>query len=75
MRKWARESWESSKLVMPFTAKQNFSFKDLLWSLCMEVESSPELVAKMVTCTWVLWGNRNKIRKGGKRKSSLEMVR
>ena len=73
--KRARELWESSKLVMPFTAEQFCSFKDLLWSLCMEVESSPELVAKMATCAWVLWGNRNEIRMGGKRKSGLEIVR
>ncbi|XP_030936394.1 uncharacterized protein LOC115961575 [Quercus lobata] len=73
--KRAREMWESSKLVMQFTAEQNCSFKDLLWSLCMEVESSPELVAKMVTRAWVLWGNRNEMHKGGKRKSGLELVR
>ena len=75
MCKQARESWESSKLVMPFTAEHNCSFKDLLWSLCIKVESSSKLVAKMVTCAWVLWGNRNEIRMGGKRKSGLEMVR
>lgn len=73
--KRARETWESSKLVMPFTAEQNCSFKDILWSLCMEVKSSPERVAKMVTCAWVLWGNRNEVCKGGKRKSGLELVR
>ena len=36
--KQAREMWESSKLVMPFTSNQVCSFKDLLLSLCMEVE-------------------------------------
>ena len=41
----------------------------------MEVESSLELVAKMVTCAWVLQGNRNEMCKGGKRKSGPEMVR
>ena len=41
----------------------------------MEVESSPEVVAKMVTCAWVLWGNRNEIRMGGKQKSGPKMVR
>ena len=41
----------------------------------MEAESSSELVAKMVTCAWVLWENRNEIRMGGKRKLGSEMVR
>lgn len=40
----------------------------------MEVESAPEVVARMVTCAWALWGNRNEIRQGGKQKSGLELV-
>ena len=73
--KRARELWECSKLVLPFTSDQVFSFKDMLWSLCMEVESALKVVAKMVTCVWALWGNRNVICQGGKQKSGLELIR
>ena len=47
----------------------------MLWCLLMEVESTPEMVAKVVTYAWVLWGNRNEIRQGGKWKTRLELVR
>ena len=33
------------------------------------------MIAKVVTYAWSLWGNRNEIRQGGKRKTGLELVR
>ena len=48
--KRARELWECLKLVLRFTSDQVCYFKDMLWNLCMEVESAPKVVAKMVTC-------------------------
>ena len=59
--KRARELWECSKLVLPFTPDQSCSFKDMLWCLLVEMESSPEMIAKVVTYAWSLWGNRNEI--------------
>ena len=62
-------------MVLPFRPDQTCSFKDMLWCLLMEVESTPEMVAKVVTYAWVLWGNRNEIPQGGKWKTRLELVR
>lgn len=72
--KRACELWECSKLVLPFISDLVCSLKDMLWSLCMEVESASEVVAKMVTCAWALWGTRNEIHHGGKWKTGLELV-
>ena len=73
--KRAREVWECSKLVLPFTPDQSCSFKDMLWCLLVERESSSEMIAKVVTYAWSLWGSRNEVRKGGKQKTGLELVR
>lgn len=50
----ACEMWECSKLVLPFSPDQDYTFKDLLWSLLMEGESSSEKIAKVVTYAWAL---------------------
>ena len=66
--------WESSKLALPFEPDRDCSFKDLMWVLLMEEDSTPEKVAKVATRAWVLWGNRNEVRMGGQRKSGLALV-
>ena len=50
------------------------SFKDLMWGLLMEANSSPERVAKAATCAWALWGNQNEVKLGGQCKSGLALV-
>ena len=60
-------------MVLPFEPDQLCSFKDLMWGLLMEADSSPKKVAKAATCAWALWGNRNEVRLGCQRKSGLPL--
>nr|XP_023870298.1 uncharacterized protein LOC111982908 [Quercus suber] len=71
--KFACEMWESSKLALPFEPDRDCSFKDLMWVLFMEEDSTPEKAAKVATYAWALWGNRNEVRVGGQRKSGLAL--
>ena len=57
--KFAREMSESSKLALPFELDRDCSFKEIMWGLLMEKDSTPEKAAKVETCAWALWGNRN----------------
>ena len=70
--KW---TWACGNSSHTWPTSTVYSFKDMWGSLLMEVESTPEVVAKMVTCTWALWSKRNEIRQGGKWKMGLELVR
>ena len=63
--KFAREIWESSKLALPLEPDRDCSFKDLMWVLLMEKDSTPEKAVKVATCAWALWVNRNEARLGG----------
>lgn len=40
----------------------------------MDEGSSLEKIAKLVTCAWAMWGNRNEIRMGGQHKSGQALV-
>lgn len=40
----------------------------------MDGESSLEKIAKVVTCAWAMWGNRNEIRMGGQRKAGRVLL-
>ncbi|XP_030945884.1 uncharacterized protein LOC115970385 [Quercus lobata] len=71
--KFAREMWESSKLALPFEPDRDCSFKDIMWGLLMEEDSTSEMVAKVTTCAWALWGNQNEVRLDGQRKSRLTL--
>ncbi|XP_065625165.1 uncharacterized protein LOC136065614 [Quercus suber] len=53
--KFACEMWESSKLALPFEPDRDCSFKDLMWVLLMEEDSTPEKAAKVATYAWALW--------------------
>ena len=44
-----------------------------MWGLLMEEDSTPEMAAKVATCAWALWGNRNEVRIGGQRKFGLTL--
>ena len=66
--------WESSKLALPFELDRDCSFKDLMWVLLMEEDSTSEKVAKVATFAWALWGNRNEVRIGGQRKPGLALA-
>ena len=63
--KFACEMWESSKLALPLEPDQDCNFKDLMWVLLMEKDSTPEKAVKVATCAWALWVNRNEARLGG----------
>ncbi|XP_075645090.1 uncharacterized protein LOC142616088 [Castanea sativa] len=47
---------------------QLHSFKEMLWCLMMGEKISPENIELILTCAWAMWGNRNDVRHGGKRK-------
>lgn len=46
-----------------------------MWGLLIEEDSTLEKAAKVATCAWALWGNRNEVRWGGKRRSELALIR
>jgi len=60
--------------ALPFEPNRDYSFKDLMWGLLMEEDSTPEKAVKVETYAWALWGNRNEVRLDGKHKSGLTFV-
>ena len=64
----ARDLWQNSKWVFPVETEQCNSFKKLLWCLLMDDQPKLELAAKVGTCAWALWHNRNEVWLGGVRK-------
>ena len=63
-----------SKMAFPVETSYCNSFKDLLWSLLMADQPRNELAAKVVTCAWALWHNRNEVRLGEARKTGKVML-
>nr|POE91015.1 enoyl-coa delta isomerase 3 [Quercus suber] len=70
----AKELWSSSKLVFPNVMDRLSSFKDMVWCLLMDEKSSPENLELLLTGAWSLWGNRNEVRYGGKRKDGRMLL-
>ena len=70
----AKEVWSALKLVFPAMLDQLCSFKDLLWCLMMDAKISLENIELLVTCVWMMWGNRNSVRYGGTRKEGSELL-
>ena len=70
----ARDLWQNSKWVFPVETEQCNLFKELLWSLLMDDQPKLELAAKVGTCAWALWHNRNEVRLGGVRKSGTVLL-
>ncbi|XP_075665081.1 uncharacterized protein LOC142634682 [Castanea sativa] len=71
----AREMWQNSKWVFPVQSEHCSSFKELMWCLLMVDQPRFELVAKVGTCAWALWYNRNEVRLGGVRKAGHVLLR
>ncbi|XP_075658905.1 uncharacterized protein LOC142628749 [Castanea sativa] len=69
-----KELWSSSKLVFPSVMDQLHSFKELLWCLMMDEKISPENIELLLTCAWAVWGNRNDVHHGGKRKDGRTLI-
>ena len=40
----------------------------------MDKKTSPENIELLLTCAWALWGNKNDIRHGGKRKDGRMLL-
>nr|POF20269.1 enoyl-coa delta isomerase 3 [Quercus suber] len=72
--KQAKELWSSSKLVFPNVMDRLSSFKDMVWCLLMDKKSSPENLELLLTGAWALWGNRNEVRCGEKRKDGRMLL-
>nr|XP_023903747.1 uncharacterized protein LOC112015568 [Quercus suber] len=70
----AKELWSSSKLVFPNVMDRLSSFKDMVWCLLMDKKSSPENLELLLTGAWALWGNRNEVRCGEKRKDGRMLL-
>ena len=70
----AKELWSSSKLVFPNVMDRLSSFKEMVWCLLMDEKSSSENLELLLTCAWALWGNRNEVRCGGKRKDGRMLL-
>lgn len=62
------ELWQNSKWIFLVGTDHCSSFKEFLWSLLMDDQHRFELAAKVGTCAWVLWHDRNEVRLGGVRK-------
>ena len=50
------------------------SFKEMLWCLMMDEKTSPENIELLLTCAWALWGNRNVVCHGEKRKDGRMLL-
>ena len=70
----ARDLWQNSKWVFPVETEQCNSFKEHLWCLLMDDQPKLELAAKVGTCAWALWHNRNEVWLGGVRKSGTVLL-
>ena len=70
----ATELWSSSKMVFPNVMGRLSSFKEMVWCLLLDEKSSLENLELLLTCEWVLWGNRNEVRCGGKRKDGRMLL-
>nr|POE56026.1 hypothetical protein CFP56_64480 [Quercus suber] len=64
----AKDMWSSSKLIFPNILDQLSFFKEIIWCLMMDEKCATENIELILTYAWVLWGNKNEIRHGGKRK-------
>ena len=47
---------------------------DLMWHMMMEGAYDESKVALVATLAWAMWGNRNEVRNGGKKKTGCELV-
>ena len=70
----AKELWSSSKLVFLNVMNRLSSFKEMVWCLLMDEKSSPENLELLLNCAWALWGNRNEVQCGGKRKDGRMLL-
>ncbi|XP_075664485.1 uncharacterized protein LOC142634090 [Castanea sativa] len=71
----AKETWSSSKLVIPFKVSPQWKFMDVMWHLQRWTELYPGLVERAIAICWGIWKDRNTVRHGGKRKKGKAIVR
>nr|POE65564.1 hypothetical protein CFP56_71207 [Quercus suber] len=71
---FVREVWEVSKLF-PLNSRVHFySFMDMLWYGVMEANWEQTKIEQIVMVAWAVWTNRNKLKVGGVKKSSQQVV-
>ena len=70
----AREVWSCTKIHFGIAPVKIHSCFDLMWHMIMEGNYDESKVALVATIAWAIWGNRNEVRNGGKRKSGCELV-
>ncbi|XP_075659272.1 uncharacterized protein LOC142629188 [Castanea sativa] len=71
----AKETWSSSKLVIPFEVSLQWKFMDVMWQLQRWSELYPGLVERAIAVCWGIWKDRNTARHGGKRREGKAIVR
>lgn len=71
----AKETWSSSKLVIPFEVSPQWKFMDVMWQLQRWKESYSGLVERVIAICWGKWKDRNTARHGGKRREGKAIVR
>ena len=71
----AKETWSSSKLVIPSEISPTWTFMDVMWQLQRWSESHPGLVECSIAICWGIWKDRNTVRHGGKHREGKAIVR
>ena len=72
---WKTEVWSASKLSLPFTEQESWSFVDTFSRLRHCWEAQPGKLEKWVMICWGIWTSRNEVRHGGKRLTGQLVVR
>ena len=70
----AREVWSCTKIHFGIAPVKIHLCFDLMWHMIMEGKYDESKVALVATIAWAIWGNRNEVRNGGKRKTGCELV-
>ena len=70
----AREVWSCTKIHFGINTADVRSCFDLMWHTIMEGQYDESKVALAATIAWAIWGNRNEVWNGGKKKSGSEIV-
>ena len=71
----AKETWSSSKLVIPFEISPTWTFMDVMWQLQRWMKSHPGLVKRAITICWGIWKDRNTAKHGGNRREGKAIIR
>ena len=71
---FVHEVWDVSKLFPSNSWVHFHSFMDMLWYGVMEADWEQTKIERIVMVAWTIWTNWNKIRVGGAKKSSQQVV-